>query len=168
MTDTRLATVFEDVETMLSVVDVDEVGDIETLLMFLFARPVQVGEVWDDKAGATALEVLIAGNDESVESAYEFPLRMMDLAHACAEMVEVLGAYTRDGTRLGGGGARRLVHGRDRAHHGLAAGPRPGPLLQHDGRRHRTIGHDRRMDGVTLSCELPLTRNDISCDLALT
>lgn len=97
MTDTRFATVFEDVKTMLSVVDVDEVGDIETLLMFLFARPVQVGEVWDDEAGATALEVVIAGNDESIGSTYEFPLSVMDLARACAETVEVLGAYTRDG-----------------------------------------------------------------------
>ena len=85
---------------MLSVVDVDEVGDIETLLMFLFARPVQVGEVWDDEAGATALEVVIAGNDESIGSTYEFPLSVMDLARACAETVEVLGAYTGDGFAL--------------------------------------------------------------------
>ena len=82
---------------MLSVVDVDEVGDIETLLMFLFARPVQVGEMYDDGAEATALEVVIAGNDESIGSAHEFPLSVMDLARACAETVEVLGAYTRDG-----------------------------------------------------------------------
>ncbi len=97
MTDTRFATVVEDLETLLRVVDVDEVGDIETLLMFLFARPVQVGEVWDDEVGATALEVVIAGNDESIGSAYEFPLSVMDLARACAETVEVLGVYNRDG-----------------------------------------------------------------------
>ena len=82
---------------MLSVVDVDEIGDIETLLMFLFARPVQVGEMYNDGAEATALEVVIAGNDESIGSACEFPLSVMDLARACAETVEVLGAYTRDG-----------------------------------------------------------------------
>ncbi len=100
MTDTRFSTVFEDLETMLSVVDVDEVGDIETLLMCLFARPVQVGEVWDNEAGAAALEVVIAGNDEGIGSSYEFPLSVMDLARACAETVEVLGAYTRDGFAL--------------------------------------------------------------------
>ena len=85
---------------MLNVVDVDEVGDIETLLMFLFARPVQVAEVWDDEAEATALEVIIAGNDASIGSAYEFPLSVMELARACAETVEVLGAYTSDGSAL--------------------------------------------------------------------
>jgi hypothetical protein len=102
VTDTRFAMVFEDLETMLSVVDVDEVGDIETLLMFLFTRPVQVAEVWDDEAGATALEVVIAGNDESIGSACGFPLSVMDLARACAETVELLGAYTRDDFALEG------------------------------------------------------------------
>jgi hypothetical protein len=74
VTDTRFATASEDLEIMLSVVDVDEVGDFETLLTFLFARPIQVSEVWDDGAGATALEVVIVGNDESIGSAYDFPL----------------------------------------------------------------------------------------------
>lgn len=31
---------------------------------------------------------------------YEFPLGVMDLARGCAETVEVLGAYTRDGFAL--------------------------------------------------------------------
>jgi len=97
VTDTRFATVVDDVESMLDVVDVDEVSDIETLLMFLFARPVQVGEVWDDETGATALDVVIAGNDESIGSAHEFPLSVIELARACAEMVEELGAYTPEG-----------------------------------------------------------------------
>jgi hypothetical protein len=95
MKDPRFATDFEDLETMLAVVDVDE-GDIETLLMFVFARPVQVGAVWDDEAGATTLEVIIAGNDGSTGYTHEFPLSVIDLARECAEIVEELGAYTSD------------------------------------------------------------------------
>ena len=41
MTDTRFSTVFDSTADLLSGVDIDEVGDIETLLMFLFARPMQ-------------------------------------------------------------------------------------------------------------------------------
>lgn len=100
MTDTRFVTVVEDLETMLSVVDVDEVGDIETLLMFLFARPIRVDEVWDHQDTATALEVVVKGNEESIGSAYEFPMSVMELARSCAHTVEELGAYTRDGFAL--------------------------------------------------------------------
>jgi hypothetical protein len=97
VTDTRFSTLVDDAGTLLDVVDVDEVGDIETLLMFLFARPVRVDEVWDDEADAAALEVVIAGNDESIGTAYEFPLSMMGLARACAETAEELSVYSRDG-----------------------------------------------------------------------
>lgn len=100
MTDTRFVTVVDDLETMLSVVDVDEVGDIETLLMFLFARPIRVDEVWDDEGAATALEVIVKGNEESVGSAYEFPMSVMELARSCAHTVEELGAYTQEGFAL--------------------------------------------------------------------
>jgi hypothetical protein len=100
MTETRFVTVVDDLETMLSVVDVDEVGDIETLLMFLFVRPIRVDEVWDDEGAATALEVIVKGNEESVGSAYEFPMSVMELARSCAHTVEELGAYTQDGFAL--------------------------------------------------------------------
>lgn len=98
MTDTRFSTVVDDAESLLEVVDVDEVGDIETLLMFLFARPVHVAEVGDDDAAAAAaLEVVITGNDEAIGTAYEFPLSVISLARACAETVDELGVFTRDG-----------------------------------------------------------------------
>lgn len=96
MTDTRFSTVVDDAESLLDVVDVDDVGDIETLLMFLFARPVRVGEVGDDDAAAAALEVVITGNDEAIGTTYGFPFSVMSLARACADMVEELGVYTRD------------------------------------------------------------------------
>lgn len=111
MTDTRFTTVFDDLENMLSVVDVDEVGDIETLLMFLFARPIRVDEVWDDAGAATALEVVVKGNDESIGSAHEFPLSVMELARSCANTVEELGLYTQDGFALDEGAPDVLAMG---------------------------------------------------------
>ncbi|UUW92951.1 hypothetical protein [Pimelobacter simplex] len=97
MPDTRFSTLVDDPEALLDVVDVDDVGDIETLLMFLFARPVRVDQVWDDQADATALEVVMTSNDEAIGTAYEFPLSVMGLARACAETADDLGVYTRDG-----------------------------------------------------------------------
>lgn len=97
MTDTRFSTLVDDAEALLDVIDVDDVGDIETLLMFLFARPVRVDEVWDDQADATALEVVMTSNDEAIGTAYEFPLSMLGLARACAETADEIGVYTQDG-----------------------------------------------------------------------
>ena len=97
MTDTRFETVFEDTDDLLGGVDVDEIGDVETLLMFLFARPVVVEEVWDDEGVAPSLEVIMQGNDEAIGSVCAFPLSIIDLTRACAETVDELGPYTRDG-----------------------------------------------------------------------
>jgi hypothetical protein len=101
MTDTRFETVFEDTDDLLGGVDVDEVGDVETLLMFLFARPVMVEEVWDDGGIRPSLEVIIQGNDEAIGSIYAFPLSIIELTRSCAETVDELGSYTRDGFDAG-------------------------------------------------------------------
>ena len=97
MTDIRFETVFEDTDDLLGGVDVDEIGDVETLLMFLFARPVVVEEVWDDEGVAPSLEVIMQGNDEAIGSVCAFPLSIIELARSCAETVDELGPYTRDG-----------------------------------------------------------------------
>lgn len=97
MTDTRFETVFEDTDDLLGGVDVDEIGDIETLLMFLFARPVVVGEVWDDEGATPSLEVIIQANDEAIGSVCAFPLSIIELTRSCAETVDELGPYTPDG-----------------------------------------------------------------------
>lgn len=96
MTDTRFETAFEDPDDLLSGVDVDEIGDVETLLMVLFARPVVVDEV-SDGGGIPSLEVIIHGNDGAIGSVYAFPLSIIELTRSCAETVDELGAYTRDG-----------------------------------------------------------------------
>lgn len=49
MTDSRFTPTADDVGALLQMVGVDEVGDVETLLMLLFARPIWVGEAWDDE-----------------------------------------------------------------------------------------------------------------------
>lgn len=97
MTDTRFETVFEDTDDMLGGVDVDEISDVETLLMVLFARPVVVSEVWDDEGVTPSLEVIIQGNDEAIGSVYAFPLSIIELTRSCAETVDQLGPYTRAG-----------------------------------------------------------------------
>lgn len=97
MTDTRFTTVFDDLDELLSVVDIDVVGDIETLLMLLLSRPVGVYVVSNDAGAASSIEVIVQGNDESIGSTYEFPMSVMELARSCADSVDELGPYTRDG-----------------------------------------------------------------------
>ena len=96
VTDRRFSTVLKSTADLLSVVDIDDVGDIETLLMFLFARPVSVEEVWDDEGAASSLDVIVHGNDESIGSTHDFPMSVADLVRSCAETVDDLGPYTRD------------------------------------------------------------------------
>jgi hypothetical protein len=101
MTDSRFTSTVDDVGALLQVVDVDEVEDIETLLMFLFARPIGVGEAWDDEGLAPSVRVVVRGNEASIESHCDFPLSMIELARACAEMVDGLGPNTGDDFVLG-------------------------------------------------------------------
>ncbi|CAI9413222.1 hypothetical protein [Nocardioides sp. T2.26MG-1] len=93
MTDTRFTTVVDDTEQLLDVVDIDEIGDVETLLMFLFARPVAVEEVWDADRDETSLEVVLQGDDEAISSTFDFPLSVIELVRSCAHTVDDLGPY---------------------------------------------------------------------------
>ena len=97
MTDTRFETVIGDTDGLLSVLDVDELGDVETLLMFLFARPVGLSEVWDDEGLAASLDVIMQGNDEAIGTVHDYPLSIVELTRSCAETVVELGPYTWDG-----------------------------------------------------------------------
>ena len=91
--DRRFTTECDDLQDLLRLVDVDEVGDIETLLMFLFARPIGVEEVWDDDGVPNSLDVTVQGVDESVGSVYEFPMSVMGLVRSCAHQAAELGPY---------------------------------------------------------------------------
>jgi hypothetical protein len=96
VTDTRFSTVFDSTADLLSGVDIDDVGDIETLLMFLFARPMGVDEVWDEDGATSSLDVNIQGHDESFAFSHAFPMSVMELARSCAETVNELGPYTQE------------------------------------------------------------------------
>ncbi len=89
MTDTRFSTLFDSTVDLLSGVHIDDVGDIETLLMFLFDRPMGVAEGWDDDDAA--LDVIVHGNDRSHGFTYPFPMSVIELARSCAETVDELG-----------------------------------------------------------------------------
>lgn len=97
--DARFETHFDDLQDLLTAVDIDELDDLETLLMMLFARPVSVEEVWDDSA-STALEVVISGNESAMGTTYAFPMSVVQLVRQCAETVHELGPYDGDGLDL--------------------------------------------------------------------
>ena len=96
MTDSRFTNVADGIDDLLNLLDIDALDDFETLLMFLFYRPVGVDEAWDDE-GVVSLEVIVPGNEGSIGSVYDFPLSVMTLARSCAETVADLGPVSHDG-----------------------------------------------------------------------
>lgn len=100
MKDTRFTTLVDNVDQLLSVVDIDDIGDVETLLMFLLARPVGVEVVWDQDRHNAALEVVIHENDEAIGSTFDFPLNVIGLARACAHTADDLGPYRVDASAV--------------------------------------------------------------------
>ncbi|KAA1419191.1 hypothetical protein F0U44_12120 [Nocardioides humilatus] len=96
MTDTRFTTVCDDSEQLLAIVDIEGIGDIETLLMFLFGRPIGVAEGWCVEGGPESLEVTIDGNVEGVCFGIDFPMSLVQLVRSCAEDVSDLGPFRRD------------------------------------------------------------------------
>lgn len=102
MTDTRFTMVVDDTEELLNVVDIDGIGDVETLLMFLFARPIGVEEVWNEDRDETSLEVIVQGNDEAIGCTFEFPLSIVDLVRSCAQTVNDFEPYGADHSQTEG------------------------------------------------------------------
>lgn len=96
MIDARFETDFDDVQDLLTGVDIDELGDLETLLTVLFSRPVGVEEVWEDDSASTALEVVISGNESAIGTTDAFPMSVVQLVRECAETVHELGPYDGD------------------------------------------------------------------------
>ena len=94
MPDPRFTTDVEDLDKLLSVVDVDSIDDVETLLMYLLERPLTVRESWDnddDDEQQPAIEVIVDG----LGCICGFPLNMLELARGCAEVAGV-GHYEGD------------------------------------------------------------------------
>jgi len=69
---------------------------LETLLMFLFSRPVGVEYAWNEDVEFAELEITIAGNNQQVVSIQKFPMSAVQLVRSCAEVVAALGPYVAD------------------------------------------------------------------------
>lgn len=101
MTDARFTTVVDDTAELFNVVDIDGIGDVETLLMFLFARPIGVEEVWNENRDETSLEVVVQGNDVAIGCTFEFPLSIVDLVRSCAQTVDDFEPYGTEDSQTG-------------------------------------------------------------------
>jgi hypothetical protein len=97
--DPRFTTVYGDLDELLNLVDIDDVGDVETMLMFVFDRPIGVDVELDDAGLPAALHVLARGNEGDIGSVYPFPMSLLELVHWCASIVKDLGP-TRGTTLL--------------------------------------------------------------------
>jgi hypothetical protein len=98
VTDTRFTTVFDGIDDLLDGVDIDEIGDLETLLMFLFARPMGVSEALDDDDETVGLEIRAhSEHAHQVGLTVEFPTSVIDLVRICAEALAGVGPYRPDG-----------------------------------------------------------------------
>lgn len=97
MTDLRFSTVCGDLQALLDTVDVDDLQDIETFLMFLFDRPVGVDHLEDDD-GEGAIEIRLWDDHGDVEGTRRFPLSLEDLVLLCSESDDRLGPYTKTGS----------------------------------------------------------------------
>lgn len=96
MTDSRFTTPFESSEELLNIVDIDDLDDLETMLMFLFDRPISVAEVWEEQGGA--LEVGVLTDDGGIGTIHEYPFSVLDVVSACGDLVDELGPYTGEGS----------------------------------------------------------------------
>jgi hypothetical protein len=103
--DSRFESVGERVEDLLNLMDVDDVGDIETLMMFLFGRPVAVDEAWDDSGAEVGLEFVMRGENGELRRICEFPMSALDLAAACGKAAVEIGPDTQHGLDLDDAGS---------------------------------------------------------------
>jgi hypothetical protein len=92
--DTRFWTVCDDVDELLSTVDIDGTDDIETLLMFLLQRPVSVVWTWNDDVEVDQLEITVWSEDRSFVYVQTFPLSAAQLVRSCAELAADVGPST--------------------------------------------------------------------------
>lgn len=94
MTDTRFTTVARHTEELLAVTDIDEVDDLETLLMMLFARPMGLEEVWETDESESSLKVTVHG-ELTIGTVLDYPMSVVGLVRDCVELMDEVGPYTR-------------------------------------------------------------------------
>lgn len=98
MGDIRFETTVGDSDELCQVVDIDAIDDIETLLVFIFDRPVALRAMPDEEGRTTAFEVIMHGDDELLSAIHNFPLSAVSLVRSCAETADALGPYDPDTT----------------------------------------------------------------------
>lgn len=86
MADQRFTSIATNLEDLLDVVDVDDVADIETLLMFVFDRPIGVETASEGDDTAAGLEVKVWGDGSGIGSIVPFPMSVLSLVRDCAAM----------------------------------------------------------------------------------
>ena len=95
MTDTRFTTVFEDLEELLAVVDLDDVDDLDTLIMVLLGRPVVVAE--GGMTSRTWMPWTSGSGRRGGAGVFEpFPISVLELARSSAELARDIGPYVPD------------------------------------------------------------------------
>ena len=86
MADRRFSTTTRDVADLLGTLDVDQVGDIETLLILLFDWNISV-EVANDDEGEVVVDVTVWADDIGIGCMHPFPLSLLEIVAACAETI---------------------------------------------------------------------------------
>jgi hypothetical protein len=81
---------------LLDGIQLDDVGDLETLLMILLDRPITVREVASEAGAPNALEVIVHGDPYSTGTVHEFPVSVTDLVRASAETAREMGSNAPD------------------------------------------------------------------------
>lgn len=93
MTDTRFATLGEDLEAVLDAADLDDVDDLGTLFSFLMHRPVEVRGAWDVDEDLPGLEVIISAESFAYGTVFAFPTSILEMARHSAWNIEEIGPY---------------------------------------------------------------------------
>lgn len=92
MKDSRFTTVFTDAAHLIDGMDIDDIGDLETMLMFLLTRPVTV--TLDEEDGdAGSVQVTVWGETVGYGSITEFPTTVVELALDGARLAVEGGPY---------------------------------------------------------------------------
>lgn len=102
MIDTRFTTTTDSPESLVGLVGLVDIDAFETMLMFLFDRPVTARIPPEYDAG-TAIEVIVHGVDCSIGTVCESPFSVLDVVDACADSADLLGRYPRLGDTDGAG-----------------------------------------------------------------
>lgn len=91
MTDSRFTTVAHDLDELLEELDVDDVADIETLLMVLFNRPIEVQARAEDEGQDAAIELTVWTEEGGFGPCCSYPISAIELALECASLISNLG-----------------------------------------------------------------------------